>query len=277
VNLFIPAVPLTRGTLAADLAASGLNAGDTVLVHSSLRAIGWVCGGAVAVVQALLDILGPEGTLVVPAMTAGNRDPSTWQPPVPPSWWPIIRDSLPGFDPALTPSEAVGAVAEQVRTWPGAVRSDHPQSSFAAVGSRAAALMAGHRLDCHLGEESPLARLAAAGARVLLLGVGYHRATVFHLAEYRQADPPRRDYSCAVLTGRQRRWITYRDVDLDDSDFGRLGRDFERETGLVLVGRVGAATTPRFGVPDAVDFARSWLATHRATHRAPAVRSGDPC
>jgi aminoglycoside 3-N-acetyltransferase len=264
------AAPNTRATLAADLAGSGLLAGDTVLVHSSLRAVGRVCGGAMAVVQALLDVLGPEGTLVVPAMTAGNRDPSTWDPPVPESRWRVIRDTLPGYDPATTPSEGVGVVAEQVRTWPGAARSGHPQSSFAAVGAHAATLMADHRLDCHLGEASPLAKLAAGGARVLLLGVGYHRVTAFHLAEYRQPDPPYREYACAVATPDGRRWLAYRDVGLDDSDFGRLGEDFERDTGVVRHGRVGSAPTRLFPVATAVDYAQWWIAANRPA----GVRSG---
>ena len=73
--------PRTRDSLAGDLRALGIGAGDVLLVHSSLRSLGWVSGGALAVVQALLDVLGPAGTLVVPSQTTGNRDPSTWRPP----------------------------------------------------------------------------------------------------------------------------------------------------------------------------------------------------
>ena len=88
------------------------------------------------------------------------------------------------FDPEATPTSA-GAVAEALRTTPGAERSDHPQSSFAAVGHDARELMAGHRLNCHLGEDSPLAKLYERDASILLLGVEYLSCTAFHLAEYR--------------------------------------------------------------------------------------------
>lgn len=65
-----PTGPLvTRGTLAAGLRELGVRTGDTLLAHSSLSALGWVCGGPVAVVRALLDVLGPDGTLVVPTQT----------------------------------------------------------------------------------------------------------------------------------------------------------------------------------------------------------------
>src|SRR5262249_56618803 len=97
--------PCTRATLAADLAALPVRHGDVLLVHSSLRSLRWVCGGAVAVVQALLDVLGSECTLVVPAQTPYNRDPSLMtEPPLPESWWPVVPEHLPGFDPAVTPS-----------------------------------------------------------------------------------------------------------------------------------------------------------------------------
>lgn len=138
-------MPRTRESLADDLGALGLEAGQTVLVHSSLRSLGWVCGGASAVVLAVLDVLGPGGTLVVPTHTSENSDPEQWsRPPVPESWWPIIRDHMPGFDPGVTPSWHMGAIAEQVRTWPTAQRSAHPQTSFAAVGARADVVVEGH-------------------------------------------------------------------------------------------------------------------------------------
>lgn len=260
--------PQTRASLAGDFRALGIRAGSILLIHSSLRSLGWVSGGALAVVQALLDVLGPDGVLVVPSQTANNRDPSSWQPAPPADWWPAIRESLPGFDPARTPSVQVGVITEQVRTWPGAVRSGHPQSSFAAIGPRAADLMAVHRTECHLGEQSPLAALEAAGATTLLLGVDFDKATAFHLAEYRVPTPPRRSYACAVLDpDGERRWIDYQDVALDDRDFAALGGDFERDSGLVTAGRVGAAWCRMFPIPDAVAYAEKWFIQQR---RAPA-------
>ncbi|MFY1637130.1 AAC(3) family N-acetyltransferase [Solwaraspora sp. WMMB335] len=75
-----------------DLTALGLPPGTVVLLHSSLRAMGYVCGGAVAVVQAFLDVLTPDGTLVVPAQTPENRDPARWtHPALPEQWWPTTR------------------------------------------------------------------------------------------------------------------------------------------------------------------------------------------
>jgi aminoglycoside 3-N-acetyltransferase len=255
---------VTRASLAADLAALGVRHGDTLLVHASLRSLGWVCGGPVAVVLALRDALGPDGTLVVPAQTPENRDPSRWAPgEAPREWWPAIRANLPAFDPATSSCRAMGLIAETVRTWPGAVRSCHPQTSFAALGSRAARLMSVHRLCSELGEQSPLAALESVAARALLLGVGYDRCTAFHLAEYRLPDPPRQRNSCAVMTANGRRWINYPGTALDSSDFVALGGALEAETGCVRTGRVGAAGARLLPVREAVAFAAIWMATRR--------------
>lgn len=255
--------PTTRASLTADLRALGLGSGEILLVHASMKQVGWVCGGSVAVVQALLDVLGPTGTLVVPTHTADNRDPSRWRDPgIPQSWWPTIRACLPAFDLRFTPSVGMGAVAELVRTWPGARRSAHPQTSFAALGPQAEDIVGTHDLDCHLGDRSPLGRLADLGASVLLLGVGWDRCTAFHLAEYRLPDPPLWTYSCAVSRGTDREWVTYSDVNLVDDDFAELGSAFEAAD-RVAVGLVGNATSRLFTVQAATAFSLEWMRFHR--------------
>jgi aminoglycoside 3-N-acetyltransferase len=263
VTATLPDEPLTRARMAEELRGLGLRAGDIVLVHSSLRRLGWVCGGPAAVVQALLDVLGPDGTLVVPAHTGENSDPKHWQnPPVPESWWPVIREHMPAFDPAITPCDRVGVIPELVRNWPGAVRSDHPQTSFAAVGPAAAELMAGHRLGSQLGEESPLAALERADATVLLLGAGFDSCTTFHLAEYRVPHRPTLEYAAAVLTPQGRQWVTFTDVRVESADFEALGEAYELAR-AVPSGRVGVADCRLFPVRDAVEFAVGWLRENR--------------
>lgn len=248
----------TRASLAADLRELGVRPGETLLVHASLSSLGWVCGGPVTVVHALLDALGDDGTLVVPTHSGENSDPAHWgNPPVPEAWWADIRASMPPYDPRTTRSHGVGVLPETVRTWPGAVRSAHPQTSFAAVGPRAATLTEGHAPDCRLGEHSPLARLEEAEARVLLLGAGFGSCTAFHLAEYR-LPAPQADNSFAEATPHGRRWTTVRDTSVSDAGFDELGAAFEKDRPMSR-GSVGAADVRLFPLADAVSYAEQWL------------------
>lgn len=251
----------------AQLSRLGVERGGVLLVHTSMRAVG---GDAVDMVDALRQALGPEGTLVVPSFTSENSDTS---PPyldrvrgLSDAARAAVRASMPPFDRAASPATGMGTLAETVRLAPGAERSAHPQTSFAAIGPAAGSLLARHHPTCHLGEDSPLARLYESDARILLLGTGFDTCTAFHLAEYRLPDPPRRLYRCVVAPEGRRQWWEYEDVALDDSDFAALGRDFERADtgGAVRRGRVGSAQSRLLRLTSAVDFAVGWFKDHRA-------------
>lgn len=264
-------------TLARDLRRLGLTAGDTVLVHSSLRAVGPVPGGAATVVRALLDVLGPAGTLAVYTQSPDNSDPSRWPwtrgYSAPEGTWDALRAAIPPYDPERTPSRHVGVLPEVVRTWPGALRSAHPQTSFAAVGANAGKVVGDHAPDCVLGERSPLARLEELDAKVLLMGVGYGVCTAFHLAEYRLPSCPSREYGCAVSDvpgGRGRRWYRYTDLALDASDFAALGQAFEarpaewaESRSPVTIATVGRAESRLLDLASAVRFAVGWMRVSR--------------
>lgn len=257
---------VTRERLAADLRVLGVRPGQTLLVHASLSSIGWVDGGAATVVAALRDALGPDGTLVAGAGTSENSVTSRAHQAVTDGLTPAqvkgFRGRMPAFDRAATPT-SVGAVAEALRTTPGAVRSAHPQASFAAIGRRAARLMDGHQPNCHFGESSPLAKLYEQDASVLLLGVGFNTCTAFHLAEYRYtAHPPLQTYSCVVMSKGKRRWLTYQDVVLDDEEFEIIGKYLDDEI-KKPPGNVGGAESRIMPLRYAVDFAREWMVTHR--------------
>jgi aminoglycoside 3-N-acetyltransferase len=251
--------PNTRQSIAEDLRRLGLQPGMTVLVHSSLSKIGYVVAGAVSVIYALQDVLTPEGTLVMPAHTGDYSDPAEWQnPPVPAVWHEHIRQNMPLFDPARTPTRNMGAIPELFRTWPDVVRSFHPSVSFAAWGRYARQITDNHSLEFGLGEGSPLARIYELDGYVLLLGVGHNRNTSMHLGEVRAG--VRRQVLCGapMLVNGRSRWTTYREIDYDDEPFPQIGAEMEA-AGLVTIGNVGRAECRFFSQRTAVDFTEAWL------------------
>jgi len=257
-------LPRTRESLTRDLREIGIMPGMTVIVHSSLRSLGWVSGGPVAVVQALLDVVTPEGTLVMPTQTGGYSNPASWQnPPVPKEWWPIIYQTMPAFDPLVTPTEYMGKIVEVFRTWPGALRSSHPIVSFAAWGQHAEYIIKEHALEYGLGEGSPLARIYDLDGWVLMLGTGYDTNTSLHLAEYRAPEPIEVVLGSPISENGMRVWKLYQDIEIDTDNFPEIGAEFE-QTGQVKIGQVGSATTRFFRQRAAVDFALQWFTSRRS-------------
>ena len=163
--------------LSYDLTSLGLRVGEAVMVHSSLGAIGYVEGGAEAVADALLDVIGSEGTLLVPAF----RD-SVWGNPGDFA----ITDCCP-CPQRLCPSEQPGfqgAIPEAVRNRKDSLRSCHPTHSWVALGSNAERLLKDHRdSPTPCGKGNPLEQLLALDGCILTLGVQVNTVTLWHYYE----------------------------------------------------------------------------------------------
>ena len=155
-------IPRTTTELVAELRGAGLSAGGVLIVHASFKSLGPVAGGPGAVVRALLEVLGPAGTLLMP--TFAHPQPNG------------------EFHVATTPSRT-GAITEAFRLHPGALRSHHPTHAVSALGPRAAEFIAGHEHTSGLGADSPLHRATLAEARVLMIGCGLRAASIVHIAE----------------------------------------------------------------------------------------------
>ena len=262
--------PRTRETLGRDLRTLGVEAGMALLVHASLGRIGWTVGGAETVIHALMDVLTPDGTLMMPSFSGHLSDPAEWSnPPVPDAWIDVIRAHMPAFDPVRTTTRSMGRIAEAFRTWPGVKRSGHPTLSLAAWGRHAEELVATHTLDWPLGDETPMGAFYDVDGHVLLIGVGYNRNSSLHLAEARAVHPRTTRRAIPVARGNGAggngaggnvvEWVEMMDVVDDESRlFPDLGAAFEA-AGRVRIGPLGSAESRLMSQRALVDFAVRWL------------------
>lgn len=154
---------VTQEDLVAGLQELGVERGDTVLVHSSLKSFGYVEGGALTVIRALEEVLGPRGCLVMPTLTLGGAEN------------PVV------FDVLESPSTS-GWITEVFRRQPGVWRSRHPTSSAAAWGW-AAEELTGYHTDTPCGLLSPYGQVYLRGGGCLFLGAPWGSNTMFHVAE----------------------------------------------------------------------------------------------
>jgi aminoglycoside 3-N-acetyltransferase len=165
-------MPHTRDTLAQDLRKMGFKKGDVLMVHSSLKSIGWVEGGADAVIDAILSVIGEkEGVLFVPTLTATFAAAG---------WSELCKYA---WDPKETPSR-VGAITDALWRRPNACRSDHPTHSLAAIGRNAQELVEGHGGNASTFDKNgPYGKYVRMGATILFIGTGMGCNTTLHVAE----------------------------------------------------------------------------------------------
>lgn len=255
--------PATRKSLSEQLKEGGLKPGSTVLVHTSLSCLGWIAGGPVSLIQALIDVLGPNGTLVMPSQTGYLTDPAGWSmPPVPNSWIDTLRNEMPAYDPKISPTRDMGAVAELFRTWPGVKRSLHPTCSFSAFGKLSDKILANHIIEDPLGETSPLGKLYTENAQVLLLGVDFDVCTMLHLAE-QLAWPERQKnvQGSPIMEGGKRIWKFYEESPLIDSrHFLPVGAKIKAEE-LLTEFPIGVGIAKRMSARILVDYAVNYWKT----------------
>ncbi|MGI9232255.1 MAG: aminoglycoside N(3)-acetyltransferase [Woeseiaceae bacterium] len=253
-------LPNTQESLIQDLSGLGVVAGSAVMVHSSLGQIGWTVGGPVTVIRALLEVLGPDGTLVMPAESPSISDPDDWNDErVRVEWHEEIREHLPVFDPLTTPT-TMGAIPEAFRTYPGTIRSNHPLTSVCANGALASEITREHALAFCEGRGTPFEKLYDLDAETLLLGVGFNRCTSLHYAE--SLVPRRRTtiHRFPMLDNGQRVWVTKPDMADDNGvHFPEVGDQFVAAT-AIRAGTIGTAHSMLFSTRALVDFAETYFA-----------------
>ena len=241
------------------------------MVHCRMSALGRVVGGAETVVRALLDALGPEGTLI--AYTGWQDEPPDDLDALDDEKGRIYLEEHPAYDPRVALSRRDhGRVPEALRTWPGARHSGHPEAGVAAVGPLAETLTAEHPYDDAYGAGTPYARLVELGGQVAVLGAPLETVTLVHHAEAMAKVPGKRrvSYGMPVSVGGERLWRTFSDIDTADGTlpYGRvLGEEdyiehiahFALTAGVGRSGPVGEGTAYLFDARGLVEHAVGWI------------------
>jgi aminoglycoside 3-N-acetyltransferase len=199
-------IGMRKDQIESSLRELGLQAGDVVLLHSALSSLGEVEGGADALVNAFLNVLGPEGTLVVP--TFGD----------------------------------LGVVTKVVENRLEAISSIHPFASVAAIGGRAREICQDHwKAETAHVEETPYLRIADMGGYICLLGVDQDRNTTLHAVEAMLKLPYLKTTDERTFPTPEgevtRSWPHFPGPHRDFIGLDRL----LRERGIVKIGRIGSA------------------------------------
>ncbi len=238
---------VTQDKIVNGLRNLGLGKGDLVTMHSSLKSLGCVEGGGQTVIRALLEAIGPEGTILMPAFSFGLK----------PECEPI-------FDVRETPS-CVGLITEIFRREYATHRSIHLSHSYSAAGPLAAELTV-HPLDITpCGEDSPLGKFMRRDAKILLLGIGYNACTAFHVVEERMKTP----YMTFQVHSNAKYRINGEVFPLPSKilkrtfsyDFTIMENEF-RAQGVSQVGKIGAATATMLSSRSFVECVERRLKNH---------------
>ncbi len=259
------AEPITKNRLVQDLRSLGVCSGDILSVHCSMREIGWVIGDQLTVIEALMEAVTHEGTLVMQAHSTGNSDPRNWNyPPVPEKWWATIRREMPPFRPEVTPLRNLGRVPELFWVWPSVHRSNHPHVSCTAWGRHAEAIVEQHELADSYGDNTPWGVLNKLGAKILLIGIGHKSNTALHYAESKvsTSETPRQTNGAAVIENGVRKWATWDEIIHNSDDFDEIGVAFERSIGY-QPSRVGQAESRLLPMRNLIEFAIDWMRENR--------------
>jgi len=232
-------------TIAADLRRLGVRQGDCIMLHSSLSSLGRVEGGADAVVEAFLDALGPEGTLLTPAFTEG-----AWTGHL------ALEDCREGcpreFCTSQLPSHE-GAIPNAALRRPGRLRSCHPTHSWVAIGARSEEVLQDHwRSPTPCGPGNPFEKVVQLDGCIVTLGVGVNTITLWHYYEdllkvpYLGHHHPQERHLSYCATGRR---IQY--------EYPGLMQEVVRASGIMQFGKVGRSQS---GLMRANSF-RQFMAT----------------
>jgi aminoglycoside 3-N-acetyltransferase len=254
----------SREQLANDLRTLGIDAGDTMMLHASVRAVGEVAGGPDQIHLALKDVLTVQGTLIMYASCPRYYD-EVGSGNLTKEQEAEILEKLPAFDPLTARSARDnGALVELFRTYPGS-RVNRHVARFVVWGKRADSLISEQPWNYAFGLRSPLDRFLGLDGKILLLGSDHDAVTFLHYVEHVAEIPNKRirRFQVPVLDDGRRAWRSMEEFDTSgdgaianwpDRFFAKIVDAYLAATGN-QGGRVGNALSYILRARGLLDFA----------------------
>jgi aminoglycoside 3-N-acetyltransferase len=254
----------SREQLANDLRTLGIEAGDTMMLHASVRAVGEVAGGPDQIHLALKDVLTAQGTLIMYASCPRYYD-EVGSGNLTKEQEAEILEKLPAFDPLTARSARDnGALVELFRTYPGS-RVNRHVARFVVWGKRADSLISEQPWNYAFGLRSPLDRFLGLDGKILLLGSDHDAVTFLHYVEHVAEIPNKRirRFQVPVLDDGRRAWRSMEEFDTSgdgalanwpDRFFAKIVDAYLAATGN-QGGRVGNALSYILRARGLLDFA----------------------
>lgn len=262
-------LPIPHSQLVAELSSLGVGPGQVVMLHASIRSIGWIVGGPDTILDALLGLLTPAGTLCMYISWEEWERTLVSFSDLAPGQQQIYHAECPPFDPQTSRgNREYSILAEYIRTRPGAYRSNHPTASVSAIGAQAQWITADHPLNYGYGYGSPWDKVVQLGGKILLLGSPLNSVTLLHYAEHISRIPNKKIVHNRVplLLDGQRVWIEFEEY---DTCWGIRNWESEEYFSVILHeylssghgrrGRIGGADSYLLDAAELAGFAVEWI------------------
>lgn len=249
---------ITKDDIVERLKAMGIQNGSFVYVQSVMSSFGYVVGGAQAIIEALMETVGYEGTIMMPTFTQNYVDPSCLpNTRITRENWRLVRENILPYDKKLSTPFHMGDVAVQFVKNDAVLRSSHPNYSFAVWGKYAKIICEKHALHFGLSKESPLGKLFDMNGFVLLLGVSIESCYALHYAQYDNEKMPLRIVSSPVAKKSSVIWKDMIELNFDNKGFKEVGEILE-DRHLIKTDYIGNAICSYFSFREAIRLAKAY-------------------
>lgn len=249
---------ITLESLIEHFRALKIEAGDVIEVHVSLETLGFICGGAEAILSALLKVIGHEGTLVTNAHNILNQDPALLSVSIPLNEYPLYRKMMVINHSKQNLPNPIDEFTYALQIKDLTLVSAHPTYGVMAYGKQAKWITQNHALGDSFSEDSPYSRCLQLKAKVLLMGSDYSPVSSLHLAEAISQIRPLEIKGAALLKEGQRKWLEVMDYAYQSDYFNELGYLLEAKHSVSILS-LGNSQSKLFKLDEAIELAKTYL------------------